>query len=111
MTHRVDLFIYFDLPKVGKSIAQKQEFWNLSPEQGWKMHNWDERSLAGDQRFKLRKAPEMFLMLNSLLKEYNGNTKQFLTINSFNQQRSQNWSRISQSPRSCNTPRMVGYFL
>ena len=82
------------MPKVGKIIAREQQYWNLSPEQGWKMHNWDERNLAGDPRFSLRKAPEMYSMLSRLLKEYNGDTKQFLTINSYNQQLSQNWSRM-----------------
>lgn len=100
--------MYFDLSKVGKIIALTQKYWDLSPEQGWKMHNWSDQNLAGDPRFRLRKAPEMYLMLSRLLKEFNGDRKQFLKINLFNQQLSQNWSRISQSPRSCPIPRMVG---
>lgn len=99
------------MSKVGQIIARNQEYWDLDPEQGLKMHNWSDRDLADDPRFHLRKAPEMYSMLSSLLKEYNGDTKQFLTINLFNPQLSQNWSRNAQTPRSCNIPRMVGYLL
>ena len=104
-------FVLLDNDNIEYEVEQyKNNFIEEVGTQGfiWKMHNWSDQNLAGDPRFRLRKAPELYLMLSRLLKEFNGDRKQFLKINLFNQQLSQNWSRISQSPRSCPIPRMVG---